>query len=502
MLRSIVLAALIFTLPAEAALAQGCEVPPAWRPQEETIPVYAIAHVFRDSSGKSPIGSATIIDKRRRLLVTASHVVPGGTAFFRFPGFDSEMLKGTVLLRIPEANGDDEENGKAWGQPRDIVVIQADSALPAIAQSLDLRVLVHTTEKLSFYGFPTGTKTPMYGSGTAGEPSLPDQILADDAVRCTRVLREITQPGDSGAAIVSQSAYVVGVASQNLHRDLRNLFIPSSCFFNELIARVGESGSDGVYQSFTTKSKKAIAAELAADPEKSGISNIDLYIAAARLLRDKVATDKLLCPIMPMAMYRGVPLEALALMAADTDQKVAIADTITAVAAANKDQLFASDMRRFLGFSMTLYAQILQPRFDIGFVTIENARMQYSWRDAVILKSAADASLLLAKYSERPEPYNQFAAWASAVSATATPAKDLRAAAYASLGQAQMAQRQFEAALSAYNSAIAAGFSPEWVVSSQLRAKANIDPTSASVPIRDVIGTAIGNTPSKEWLPF
>ena len=447
---------------AQPVLAAGCDIPPVWRPQADSIPTLSIATMLRGGRRDAPVGSATIIDKRRRLLVTASHVVEGDTAWFRFPGFDSEVFSGVVLLRIPEADGADEENGKSWGRARDIAVIQASTDLPEIAQALDLRILTTTNEKLTFYGFPGGTKTALSGTGDAAVPQIPGSMMSDEAVACTRAIRETTLGGDSGSAIISESAFVVGVAAQSWQRDKLNMFVPTGCFFDQIISKIGASDADMAIRTFMTKSPAAIAGILSADPEKSGISNLDIYIAARQLLEAGEGTDKLRCPIMPMATARGIPLEGLVMSARLPAQKIAIADTLVGSVARSIKVLQAREARIRLQLALTLYRFELGSKLTKAYTSLVEVQDQLTPADAVILKSAADASLMLAQFLDDRAALLSLAQRSAALAVAAAKGASLRGAALASLGQASTGFDE-DLAMQAFHSAQAEGFSPRWV---------------------------------------
>ncbi|WP_369059066.1 serine protease [Caulobacter sp. 73W] len=452
-MRLLLVLAACASLAATAAGAQSCDYKRPYAAPPGYVPTYSIATVYADAGGTNVRGSATLIDKQRRLLITAAHVVKDGKAFVRFRGLADEVFEAQVVMRLPDAI--DDGQGSALDTPRDIVVLRA-TALPPLAHPLDLRSIVDSDGEVNFYGFPAGVQSALVGRGKAST------ISADGkpAARCARALREATLGGDSGSAMVSESAYVVGVTSVAIQQGELNIFIPTACFFDEVIESLGEDKAQATYELFTTKSQAVILNTLAANPADSKVSNLDLFIAASRLIEEGRWQDVLRCPIVPMAFQRGVPIDLFAKRAAGTAQKVAIADALSASAARNAaDARVAGENVAKLRAALEIYEPVLRPQLEN--ITAANAALKLSTEQIVALKSAADAATLLTLLTEDKSTYADLTKKASLVSAAATQNPQLRGAALATFGQASADDPA--TAYSAFQAARKEGFSPEWV---------------------------------------
>ena len=444
-------------------------------------------------------GAMTVIDVKRRLLLTASHVVPGDSASFRFPSLDGMHLRtGHVLFRIPEADGIAEADGTAWAAPRDIALVVADAPLPSAIRAAPLRSRADGGVTVGFYGFPQGYLSPTLGAAQAAIPQvdLSDGFppITPEKARCTRALVADTTGGDSGAAILDPNGYVVGVTFNGVLNGRRNFFVRSDCFFEEVVAHSPAGEDGGLYQMLLSSDVDAISANLAADGTATGIGNIDLYRAALRFAKDIAAgtvSDRrramtvLNCPIFNYMHERGLPTDTLTDVLLGSPAAIAAADRLVAETRMTPvpDAVGAARLET----ATRLYEGVIGDRLA-GVATPAEVRRTFDGADAVVLKSYADAQIRLASTGDRVDKRLEAADRAAAVAAVATSSPALRGSALITVADVANRRSDTQRAVRALATARQNGARAGWLATSErylrtilgLPRRANIPPLTAN----------------------
>jgi hypothetical protein len=179
----------------------------------------SVARVFDGKSGNDYKGSAVLIDSKRRLLVTAAHVVGDFVDLFvDFPvrgdykRFKVNILKNLTLNDI------------------DVAVVQLDGPVPAHVPSLELQTKdIEKDQDHYVISYPKARDQPLLGNA---KPSP----VRNDA--CWFDFRGSTTNGDSGGAVVELGSQLSGLVIQSDNYESQGKFVTAQCFFETFVNKV------------------------------------------------------------------------------------------------------------------------------------------------------------------------------------------------------------------------------------------------------------------------
>lgn len=485
--------ATILCLQPSTAFARSCKED---LPQLETQTIGSFADksfvkFSKTGSDVTHSGTGTVIDVANGLILTAAHVLDFNenlplseqTGFFRFESDAlGEYREAKVLFFSPRPNGGQEDSGGSWGKLRDIAVLKASSPLPLTARQLDVQEVSRSRSSVEFYGYFGGAQTSQYGNGKLSIPSpIAPQVGTLTDTTCVRSFRENTIGGDSGASVINSNGKIVGVIYKDRYRSDEGLVIPASCFFDEILKEIWQDNalSNERIAPLFTAAANGNTRRLTSDLSSSIYSNFEiaLLIAMLKSALERAALDDVArfssgfqCAVS-VAFDRGIELPLFypsSRLAATYIKSVGdkfAQEGLKALSAGDEDGAVSDFMaaRSLLLGSLDQSVIGEQPEL-FGFRLAPKTTT-----DAITLKSLADLSIQIAKlddHSDRKLRLSEAAQFAAAA-AIGTSNRDLRGAAFASLGEAAVLNESFQVADVAYSEAIGAGFSPSWVLQGQ-----------------------------------
>ncbi|RLA50809.1 MAG: hypothetical protein DRR42_12065 [Gammaproteobacteria bacterium] len=454
----------------------------------------SLAKVYADAAGRQYMGTATVIDVTRGLLITASHVSKYGDAYVVFPHLgDDKLRKAIAVKRVPQANGTEELEGDSWNRVRDILILKLAEDTPGIRsveiwpEELDLR-----DREFTFFGFNGNSKTAIKGEANA---SIPSPQKAGLTAECTLEFRENVEAGDSGAPVFDNRGLLVGVVIQQKNEHRSGRYVPAYCFQHLVMDAIDDpaiDSDDGSTKNLASKFKNSnlglLKQKLQSQPyPRSGneISNIEL----SALLRAASSNDNYIrmldsrhdCPLRQAIIHRGIDYDLYegylyARMRLAGNSLRDEADQIASFSMTDRTDIGVYS--RMDATAAKLYrayiANQLNPPAVNRKATIHEARFPVGAGSATslgtVFKSLADVEYRIAQYAVDPSPHIQEAKSAGAVAALLSTQGPTRGSAMATIGDAYLItankthrEQDYFRARAGYSAALAEGFDQKWV---------------------------------------
>lgn len=428
------------------------------------------------------MGSAALVDAKRRLFITASHVASDkDEIFFRLSALDETVRTGKILARKPALSGQDEESGTGWDQARDVLLFESNEDLPPAARSFELASLDWEYEDVSYFGFPGSSPRPVPGKAQLTSPSMPPGVvLQTSQYSCTGGFRGEVIGGDSGSALVA-NGYVVGIVTVSTQSGKLGRYIRAECISDwirqSLQFKADPRQFDGIFLNNNVQEIKNL---LSSRDSRNIISNVDMMSLMSYGTKTAKSLDNekthlllknLICPIIPTLSARRIKLEYSLLN--EIPKQLVINFSQSLIKEAQKTrvsgekeqtlvQIFAqAALDATLGSSERKFLNSAIKADDAGNLS----GLVKSDDTAALWKVIADASLLLAQTSHKSNEtlrYADVSRKSSAIAALSSDRSDVIAESLASFAQAARAGDDLSTAYKAIIAAKRLGLTAPW----------------------------------------
>ena len=271
----------------------------------------SLAKIYDDENGNGYLGTGTVIDAEKGLLITACHTVHNGVVYVQFPALqDGRRYRATVEAIIDQADGEIEAAGESWNEPRDIAILKVNHPLDYVTSAEIWMCKINLNDKLYFFGFSDNAATPVPGEAMPSIPTIPD---TETAAACTFDLREATEDGDSGSPVVNSAGLIVGVMIQSRNQSRAGRFVPVKCFSSWLLDLLEDNIVEESVSLIADKPIGILSGILQPPPRTDWITNLRFASAIDRAARDEQQIQRIRnkheCPIRWAIVERGLGMD-------------------------------------------------------------------------------------------------------------------------------------------------------------------------------------------------
>ena len=466
------------------------------------------------------LGTAFVIDSQHKLLLTATHVVERAnasdnlplneTVHLRFPGINGgrDVIPATVIHIFEPPPGRKGQRPKPGSHVEDVALLRLAAPNNDIPlQQLRLHMSQWSprhTRNVTIHSFFDASNDVIKTEGTLTRASDPTDVKAN--LKCMLNVTASTDSGDSGAPVLSDDGFVVGVVLQARPRGQTKhaRAMPSYCIAERLPLPLQQVGKQHAVSLAATLHRGTVeeAFELLkpsndARKEQSNPIIHQAFTELGGMLKQSGSVDaafleKLECPINRAALERhiGIPERlkfATVIQFAKSNLRVrelgdeyltnalqlkSRRDHVGAAAAAEVSQvLYAAEALRVLRGATTM-ASVLRGTERRLALQLSNINEQVVF--AQTLKGYVDSVQLtremLSRLDHTQEPgradVSQTAA-ALAVALTQGTNRKLYAQSWAAFGKEAFDLKDYRGAVKAYDAALEAGAKQGWIKDSR-----------------------------------
>lgn len=437
--------------------------------------------VFLGTDGQS-MGVGTLIDRDKRLILTAIHVIepefaPQSLIQFRYAVDTTETFhRGHLVWKTALTQDSEEDSGQNWDKPRDIAIVQDDGPVPPGVLMADVAPDISSDEELTYSGVPEGGSVTEVSHGSIGMP-VPSALEPGyhattprpstqptplDAAQCTRSVARWTVSGMSGSAVLTAAGRVAGVTIAEAGPGQSARYVRLTCFFDGIAPQA--SAPAWLVNAIRTMDTVNLIKLLQHSPNDASepVTNMALYAAdeelRAEIESSSTTADRVRrnvhCALIPVAYARNLATDDWGPRwnreAADGLQQ-------------GIEKLDGEEKRQRARQAVGLFLKALQPGFLTDRIASDPTKRNFSGEELRTLSGLSDAAFVAAD-SEPSSPYMQISAKAaSAIILSTGKSNPLIGKAYARFGEVAGLEGDYAGSARAYSEAQLAHYTPSWL---------------------------------------